>query len=104
MQPMPDVPDGELDSDLDFIKQITMFATVVILIAAGVFAYMIFSGEISLSGPSALVLEKEEDFDKLVNYDSVDYLTGSGVDVCMVDSGIDMALSLIHISEPTRPY
>ena len=35
------------------------------MIAAGVFAYMIFSGEISLSGPSALVLEKEEDFDKL---------------------------------------
>ena len=99
---MPEIPDGELDSDLDFIKQITIFATVVVMIAAGVFAYMIFSGEISLSGPSALVLEKEEDFDKLVNYDSVDYLTGSGVDVCMVDSGIDMAhsdLSNLNLAE-----
>ena len=56
---MPEIPEGELDSDLDFIKQITIFATAVVLIAAGIFAYMIFSGEISLSGPSALVLEKE---------------------------------------------
>ncbi|MBB70711.1 MAG: hypothetical protein CMB28_06365 [Euryarchaeota archaeon] len=93
MQPMPEIPDGELESDLDFIKQITIIATGVILIAAGVFAYMIFTGEISLSGPTALVLEKEEDFDKLVQYNSVDHLSGNGVDVCMVDSGIDMTHS-----------
>jgi len=90
---MPEIPDGELESDLDFIKQITIIATGVILIAAGVFAYMIFTGEISLSGPTALVLEKEEDFDKLVQYNSVDHLSGNGVDVCMVDSGIDMTHS-----------
>ena len=102
MQPMPEIPDGELDSDLDFIKQVTIFATIVILLAAGIFAYMIFTGEISLSGPSALVLEKEKDFDELVNYDSVDNLTGSGVDVCMVDSGIDMEhsdLSNLNLAE-----
>ena len=57
---MPDIPDGELDSDLDFIKQITIFATVVILFAAGVFVYMIFTGAISLSGPSALVLKRKK--------------------------------------------
>ena len=93
MQPIPEIPEGELESDLDFIKQITIIATGVILIATGVFAYMIFTGEISLSGPSALVLEKEEDFDKLVQYNSVDHLSGNGVDVCMVDSGIDMTHS-----------
>ena len=93
MQPTPVIPDGELDSDLDFIKQITVVATIIVFIAAGIFAYMIFTGEISLTGPSALVLEKEEDFDKLIEYDSVDYLSGNGVDVCMVDSGIDMTHS-----------
>ena len=68
MQPAAPIPDGELETDLDFIKQVTVFATCVILISVGVFAYMIFTGEISLTGPSALVLEKEEDFDRLVQY------------------------------------
>ena len=71
MQPMPEIPDGELESDLDFIKQITIFATIVVLCAAGFFTYMIFTGEISLSGPSELVLEKEKDFDKLVELHSI---------------------------------
>ena len=93
MQPAPNIPDGELETDLDFIKQITIFATSVLMISVGVFAYMIFTGEISLSGPSALVLEQEEDFDRLVNYNSVDKYSGDGVDVCMVDSGIDMTHS-----------
>ena len=90
MQPAPHIPDGELETDLDFIKQLTVLASGVLIITVGVFAYMIFTGEISLSGPSALVLEKEEDFDKLVQYDSVDRYSGNGVSVCMVDSGIDM--------------
>ena len=91
MDSPPEIPDGELETDLDFIKQITIFATCVILVAVGIFAYMIFTGEILLNGPSALVLEKEEDYDNLVEFDSVDNLSGDGVDVCMVDSGIDMS-------------
>ena len=90
MDAPPEIPSGELDSDLDFIKQITVIATIVIVAAVGVFAWMIFTGEIRLTGPSALVLEKEEDFDRLVQFKSVDHLSGDGVDVCMVDSGIDM--------------
>ena len=90
MDSPPAIPDGELETDLDFIKQITIFATCAILIAVGIFAYMIFTGEILLNGPSALVLEKEENYDSLVEFDSVDNLSGDGVDVCMVDSGIDM--------------
>ena len=90
MEAHPPIPEGELESDLDFIKQITVIATIVIIGAVGIFAWMIFTGEISLTGPSALVLEKEEDFDQLVQFKSVDHLSGDGVDVCMVDSGIDM--------------
>ena len=66
MEPVPQIPDGELESDFDFIKQITVIATTVVLIAVGIFAYMIFTGEILLSGPSALVLDKESDYDDLV--------------------------------------
>ena len=91
MQPAPQIPDGELETDLDFIQQLTVFASCVILIAVGIFAYMIYTGEISLSGPSALVFEKEEDFDRLVQFDQVDEYSGKGVSVCMVDSGIDMS-------------
>ena len=61
-----------------------------VLGVAGFSPKAIFTGDITF-GPSDLILEKERDFDELVNYDSVDYLTGSGVDVCMVDSGIDMS-------------
>lgn len=114
MEPVPQIPDGELDSDLDFIKQITVIATTVVLIAVGIFAYMIFTGEILLSGPSALVLDKESDYDDLVQFDSVDHLSGDSVDVCMVDSGIDMThtdlsdLSLADwsdfINNETSPY
>ena len=102
MQPMPEIPDGELDSDLDFIKQITIFATIVVLGVTGFFTYMIYTGDITFFGPPDLILEKEKEFDELVNYDSVDYLTGSEVDVCMVDSGIDMShpdLSNLNLAE-----
>ncbi len=90
MESQPPIPDGHLENDLDFMKQITIFATCVIVLAVGVFAYMIFSGDILLNGPSALILDKEKDYDDLVQFDSVDSLSGDGVDVCMVDSGIDM--------------
>ena len=93
MQPAPHIPDGELEDEMDFFKQITIVATSALLIAIGFFAYMIYTGEITLSGPSALVLEKEEDFDELVQFDYVDRYSGDGVDVCMVDSGIDMSHS-----------
>jgi len=93
VQPAPHIPDGELDTDLDFFKQVTVFATIVVLLAVGIFTYMIYTGEIRLSGPSALILEREEDFDNLVQFNSVDHLSGDGVDVCMVDSGIDMTHS-----------
>ena len=93
MQPAPHIPDGELEDEMDFLKQITIVATSALLIAIGFFAYMIYTGEITLSGPSALVLEKEEDFDELVQFDYVDRYSGDGVDVCMVDSGIDMSHS-----------
>ena len=33
-----------------------------------------------------MVLEQEKKFENLVQYDEVDYLSGKGVSVCIVDS------------------
>ena len=61
---------------------------------------MIFTGDITFFGPSDLYSNKKRDFDELVNYDCR-YLM-AGVDVCMVDSGIDMShpdLSNLNLAE-----
>ena len=74
-----------------FHEQITVIATGVILLNIWDLCIHDFHEDILLSGPSALILEKEEDYDCLVQFDSVDHLSGDGVDVYMVDSGIDMS-------------
>ena len=84
------IPEAEVEDDLDFIKMITIFASAILLIGVGMFTWQILAGEISLFGPSSLVLEKEESFHSLIQYDDVDGLSGNGVGVCIVDSGIDV--------------
>ena len=91
MEDLPPIPDAHIEDDLDFIKKITVACTSIILIAIAWFTWQIIIGEITLTGPSALVLERESEFDDLIQYDDVDHLSGDGVDVCIVDSGIDMS-------------
>tara|TARA_B100001094_G_scaffold313238_1_gene350787 strand:- start:3161 stop:4273 length:1113 start_codon:yes stop_codon:yes gene_type:complete len=90
MDELPQIPDAEIADDLDFIKKVTVVGTSILLIAIAWFTWQIISGAISLTGPSDLVLERENGFDELIQYDEVDHLSGDGVDVCMVDSGIDL--------------
>ena len=93
MEELTLIPDAEIENDFDFIKIITTVATSVLLLALAVYGWQIISGQISFTGPTSLVLEKEEQFDSLVQYDDVDHLSGDGVDVCIVDSGIDVTHS-----------
>ena len=87
---IPDpIPDAELENNLDFMRIITIGSTAILLIAVGWYSWMLYTGEISLTGPSSLVTDKEQDFDDLIQYDEVKRYTGKGVSVCMVDSGID---------------
>ena len=90
MDELVPIPEAEIENDLDFIKMVTVFSSAVLLIGVGFFTWQILSGEISLFGPSALALEKEETFHSLIQYDDVDDLSGNGVGVCIVDSGIDV--------------
>ena len=94
MDEVPPLPplEGDLiiEDDFDFIRQITVFSTGLIVILLGWYSWQFFTGEITLIGPGELVLEQDEGFDSLTKLDPVDHLTGKGVKVCIVDTGIDM--------------
>ena len=59
--------DGHLEDDFDFLRTLTIVCSVALFGALGFYTWMIYTGEISLVGPSALVLEKDEDFDSLID-------------------------------------
>ncbi|HIG02970.1 MAG TPA: hypothetical protein EYQ53_01090 [Candidatus Poseidoniales archaeon] len=75
--------------EFDFIRKITTAAIALLLIALSWYVYEIFSGGIALYGPGEIVLEQDAKFDDLLQLDQFSYLTGKGVAVCIVDSGID---------------
>ena len=88
MEELPPIPDAEIENDIDFIKKITVVAVSVFMIAVAWVLWQVLIDEL-IGGPAAEALEIEQEFSELVQYDSVDHLSGEGVDVCMVDSGID---------------
>jgi len=75
--------------EFEFIRKIISGATALLLIALSWYAYEIFSGSIALYGPGEIVLEQDEIFDELMQLDQLTGLTGKGVAVCIVDSGIE---------------
>ena len=89
MEELPSIPDSDLDVDFDFVKKLTTVAVSIIFVVFGYYTWQILNGDIMWNGPSALALEQEEQFQSLIQYDDVDNFSGSGVDVCIVDSGID---------------
>ncbi|NCF96399.1 MAG: S8 family serine peptidase [Euryarchaeota archaeon] len=82
------IPNAEIPDDMDFIKKVTVVAISVFMIAVAWVIWQFLVDELT-AGPSAEALQRERDFDDLVHYDRVDDLSGEGVDVCIVDSGID---------------
>ncbi|MAH91435.1 MAG: hypothetical protein CMA11_06665 [Euryarchaeota archaeon] len=89
MEDLPPIPNGEIENDFDFIKKITTVSTAILMVALLWYGYLILTGEISLTGPSPILTERESDYDSLIQFDDDD-LSGNGVSVCIVDSGIDM--------------
>ena len=74
------------ENEMDFIKLLTVISTSVIVVIS---LWFIFSDSLITYGPESMVLEQEKKFENLVQYDEVDYLSGKGVSVCIVDSGIE---------------
>lgn len=83
------IPDAEIPDDIDFIQKVTVVAISVFMIAIAWVIWQFLVDELT-AGPSAKNIQREKDFDELIHYDRVDQLSGDGVDVCMVDSGIDI--------------
>ena len=107
------IPNAEIADDMDFIQKITVVAVGVFMIAVAWIIWEVLVDELT-DGPTADALAREQDFDDLVQYSQVNDLTGEGVDVCMVDSGIDtghpdlddivLAGWSDFISSKTEPY
>ena len=77
------------ENELDFIQKLTIFASAILVFSALWFTWSVYNGSISLVGPSKYVTEQEERFDEIIDYDKYSHLTGNGVSVCIVDSGIE---------------
>ncbi len=77
------------DNEFDFIQKLTIFASAILVISALWFVWSVYNGSIILMGPSQYVIEQEETFDELIDSEKYYHLSGKGVSVCIVDSGIE---------------
>lgn len=77
------------DNEFDFIQKLTIFASAILVISALWFVWSVYNGSIILMGPSQYVIEQEETFEELIDSEKYSHLSGKGVSVCIVDSGIE---------------
>ena len=87
-----ETPMTELDSedDFDFIQRLTVGAICILLGVMGWYGYQLWTGEVTLVGPHPELVSEQNQFENLIQLNEIDGLTGAGVKVCIVDSGIDV--------------
>lgn len=90
----PVVDSRQLEDDLDSLRMLFTWLTgITIIVAAGV-GYIVIKNWVQdsmVSGPPAELLADQAAFNQLIQLDEVGDLTGQGVTMCIVDSGIDMS-------------
>lgn len=90
----PVVDSRQLEDDLDSLRMLFTWLTgITIIVAAGV-GYIVIKNWVQdsmVSGPPAELLADQAAFNQLIQLDEVGGLTGQGVTMCIVDSGIDMS-------------
>jgi subtilisin family serine protease len=90
----PVVDSRQLEDDLDSLRMLFTWLTgITIIIAAGI-GYVVIKNWVQdsmVSGPPAELLADQSAFNQLIQLNKVDGLTGLGVTMCIVDSGIDMS-------------
>ncbi|MDC0055528.1 S8 family serine peptidase [Deltaproteobacteria bacterium] len=90
----PVVDSRQLEDDLDSLRMLfTWLIGITIIVAAGI-GYVVIKNWLQdsmVSGPPAELLANQAAFNQLIQLDEVDGLTGQGVTMCIVDSGIDMS-------------
>lgn len=79
----------QLEQDLEIVRRIVSIATAALLILVAGFAYNIIVGDgLTFVKPSDSLIQSEQTYRELIKIPS-DY-TGSGVDVCIVDTGMQL--------------
>ena len=75
-----------------------------ILVASVIFLWLrSVADEILIGGPPPTLTGWEQSYQELTGFDEVSGLDGSGVVVCVVDSGIEMSpVSYTHLTLPTK--
>ena len=81
----------ESEDEFDFIQKIAIVFVGIIMVSLFWAAFEFFSSGILDDGPAALVTSREAHFDSLTQFDDLSQYDGSGVSVCIVDSGIDLS-------------
>ncbi len=80
----------ESEDEFDFIKKAAVVFVGIFMISIFWFVFDVFRDELLTDGPASIVRSKEANFDSLTQFDDLSQYDGSGVSVCIVDSGIDM--------------
>ena len=79
----------QLEKDLEIVRRIVSIATAGLLILVAGFAYNIIVGDgLTFVKPSDSLIQSEQTYRDLINIPG-EY-TGSGVDVCIVDTGMEL--------------
>lgn len=79
----------QLEKDLEIVRRIVSIATAGLLILVAGFAYNIILGDgLTFVKPSDSLIQSEQTYRDMINIPS-EY-TGSGVDVCIVDTGMEL--------------
>jgi len=81
------------EDEFDFIQKISIIFVGIFMISVFWFVYDVFSDDLLNDRPASIVTSREADFDSLAQFDDVPQYDGTGVSVCIVDSGIDMTHS-----------
>jgi len=91
-QPFPNFSDNFSNPEDAFRLVLAICSTLILLLASGVgLLYLWNGGEgISIGGPPASLLAWEDSYREQTGMNGINDLDGSGVIVCVVDSGIDL--------------
>jgi serine protease AprX len=97
MEELPEIPvnpveeDSVFENDLLLVKRLLSVCISFLLVIMSIWIIWVIANEdLQNSGPHPLLVEIHSDYDSLVQISGIPLYTGSGVRVCIVDSGIDL--------------
>lgn len=89
----PVVATNQLEEDLASLRMLFSWLIAIVIIIAGGIAYVTIKNwleDTAISGPAGKLLSDQAAFSNLIQLDDVKQLSGQGVTMCIVDTGIDM--------------